>query len=55
MNMTPREFAQAMEQAKRDAPRLRREAIAAFWVGVATALARLWRHAAAQPRRTSPA
>jgi hypothetical protein len=36
--LMPRQYTLLMEQAKRDAVRLRREAIAAFWAAVAARL-----------------
>lgn len=37
-SLTPHQYMLLMEQAKRDALRLRREAIAEFWADVASAL-----------------
>jgi hypothetical protein len=55
MDMTPRELALRKALAMRDAPRLRREAIAAFWADVAAGLGRLWHRPAAAPHRTARA
>lgn len=56
-SLTPHQYTLLMEQAKRDALRLRREAIADFWAGVARAvrsgLQALRRYVNAPTRRTA--
>jgi hypothetical protein len=57
-SISPHQYTLLMERAKRDALRLRREAIAAFWSDIAHALGgalkRLRPGAIASPRRAAP-